>query len=111
MRIMRYAGQAPTLASGANIAAFNVGNAAGAWLGGLTITAGLGYASTLWAGAALTLGGLVVLAVAEVLVRGRRGSLGRGARRGDGQSPDHESAGLRPGQAGAVATEREPALT
>ncbi len=71
MRIMRYAGQAPTLASGANIAAFNVGNAAGAWLGGLAITAGLGYASTLWVGAALSLAGLVVLAGAEVLARRR----------------------------------------
>jgi DHA1 family inner membrane transport protein len=65
MRIMTYAGSAPTLASGANIAAFNVGNAAGAWLGGLTITAGLGYASTIWDGAALSLGALVVLVVAE----------------------------------------------
>ncbi|WP_457254905.1 MFS transporter [Pedococcus sp. P5_B7] len=69
MRIMTYAGSAPTLASGANIAAFNVGNAAGAWLGGLTITAGLGYASTIWDGAALSLGALVVLVGAERLVR------------------------------------------
>ncbi len=72
MRIMDHAGQAPTLASGANIAAFNVGNAAGAWLGGLTITAGLGYTSTLWVGAALSVGGLVVLAVAETLARSGR---------------------------------------
>ncbi|MEU6204010.1 MFS transporter [Micromonospora musae] len=61
MRIMHYAQQAPTLASGANIAAFNVGNALGAWVGGLTIAAGLGYTSPIWAGAALTLAGLVVL--------------------------------------------------
>jgi DHA1 family inner membrane transport protein len=72
MRIMRYAGQAPTLASGANIAAFNVGNASGAWLGGLAITAGLGYASTLWVGAALSLAGLLVLVGAEMLVRRRQ---------------------------------------
>ena len=64
--------QAPTLASGANIAAFNVGQRLGAWLGGLTITAGLGYTSTLWAGAALSVGGLVVLAVAETLARSGR---------------------------------------
>ena len=69
MRIMRYAGSAPTLASGANIAAFNIGNAAGAWLGGLTISAGLGYASTIWDGAALSLGALVVLVVADRLAR------------------------------------------
>jgi DHA1 family inner membrane transport protein len=76
MRIMRYAGSAPTLASGANIAAFNVGNAAGAWLGGLTITAGLGYASTLWDGAALALGALVVVVVADRLAAGGRAKAG-----------------------------------
>jgi DHA1 family inner membrane transport protein len=79
MRIMRYAGQAPTLASGANIAAFNVGNASGAWLGGLTITAGLGYTSTLWVGAALSAAGLVVLAAAELLARRRPVTAAAGA--------------------------------
>ncbi|MFF5225009.1 MFS transporter [Dactylosporangium sp. NPDC000521] len=69
MRIMQYAGQAPTLASGANIAAFNVGNALGAWIGGVTITAGLGYTSTLWAGAALSFAGLLVLLAAGHAVR------------------------------------------
>ncbi len=65
MRIMAYAGSAPTLASGSNIAAFNVGNALGAWLGGLTITAGLGYTSPLWVGAALSAAAFVVLLVAD----------------------------------------------
>lgn len=65
MRIMKYARRAPTLASGANIAAFNVGNALGAWLGGLTIDAGLGFTAPIWAGAGLTLLGLAVLLVAE----------------------------------------------
>jgi DHA1 family inner membrane transport protein len=64
MRVMRYASTAPTLASGANIAAFNLGNALGAWLGGITLAAGLGYTSPLWAGAAITALGLVVLVVA-----------------------------------------------
>lgn len=64
MRVMKFADQAPTLASGANIGAFNVGNALGAWLGGVTITAGLGYTSPIWAGALLTLGGLAVMAYA-----------------------------------------------
>jgi len=67
MRIMNYAVGAPTLASGANIGAFNVGNALGAWIGGLTITAGLGYTSPLWAGAALTVAGLGVLLVATAI--------------------------------------------
>jgi DHA1 family inner membrane transport protein len=88
MRIMRYAGSAPTQASGANIAAFNVGNAAGAWLGGLTITAGLGYASTLWDGAALALGALVVLVVADRLAARRPANFG----------PNFASAGNLPQQ-------------
>jgi MFS transporter, DHA1 family, inner membrane transport protein len=65
MRIMQHAAQAPVLASGANIAAFNVGNALGAWLGGVTIAAGLGFTSPIWAGAALTAAGLGVLVAAD----------------------------------------------
>lgn len=61
IRIMRYANDASTLASGANIAAFNVGNALGAWLGGLTLGAGLGFVSPLWVGAGLAAAGLVVI--------------------------------------------------
>lgn len=76
MRIMGDAGDAPTLASGANIAAFNVGNAIGAWLGGLTITAGLGYTSPLWVGVALTLGALATLLAAEA-ARGRATAVAR----------------------------------
>src|SRR6478735_6987703 len=64
MRVMTYASSAPTLASGANIGAFNVGNALGAWLGGVTITAGLGYTSPIWAGAGITLLGLAVMVFA-----------------------------------------------
>lgn len=65
MRIMHHAGTAPTLASGSNIAAFNVGNALGAWLGGLTITAGLGYTSPLWIGAIMSAAALLVLVAAD----------------------------------------------
>ena len=80
MRVMRHASAAPTLASGANIAAFNIGNAFGAWVGGLTLAAGLGYTSPLWAGAAVTLAGLVVMLVAA-LVRGGERAEARTARR------------------------------
>jgi DHA1 family inner membrane transport protein len=66
MRVMKYASSAPTLASGANIGAFNVGNALGAWLGGVTITAGLGYTSPIWAGAGITLLGLAVMIIAAL---------------------------------------------
>jgi DHA1 family inner membrane transport protein len=70
LRVLRSAEDAPTLASGANIAAFNVGNALGAWLGGLTIAAGLGYASPLWVGAAMTLAALAVVAAAAAVRAG-----------------------------------------
>ncbi|MGX9347121.1 MFS transporter [Microbacterium sp. KNMS] len=70
-RIMAYAGQAPTLASGANIGAFNVGNALGAWAGGVAITAGLGYTAPIWVGAAMTAAALAVLAVAAGMARTR----------------------------------------
>jgi len=63
-RVMLYAQGAPTLASSSNIAAFNLGNALGAWIGGLTISAGLGFTSPLWAGAAITAGAVIVMVVA-----------------------------------------------
>jgi DHA1 family inner membrane transport protein len=69
MRVMKYASNAPTLASGANIGAFNVGNALGAWMGGVTITAGLGYTSPIWAGAGITLLGLGVMAAAAAAAK------------------------------------------
>ena len=63
-RIMQFAGGAPTLASGANIGAFNVGNALGAWAGGVGIAAGLGYTSPIWIGAAITASALVIMVFA-----------------------------------------------
>lgn len=72
LRVLSHAEHAPTLASGANIAAFNVGNALGAWLGGLTIAAGLGYTSPLWVGALMTVGALVVVAAAAFAERTSR---------------------------------------
>ncbi|WP_412168676.1 MFS transporter [Curtobacterium flaccumfaciens pv. flaccumfaciens] len=73
-RVMQYADHAPTLASGANIAAFNLGNALGAWIGGLTIAAGLGYTSPIWAGSGITLAAVVLTLVAMGAVRrGRSG--------------------------------------
>ncbi|WP_374008805.1 MFS transporter [Leifsonia sp. LS-T14] len=72
LRVLSYAAQAPTLASGANIAAFNLGNALGAWIGGITIAAGLGYTSPLWVGASMTVGALVVVAIAALSARRNR---------------------------------------
>lgn len=71
-RVMAYASDSSTLASGANIAAFNLGNALGAWLGGLTISAGLGYTSPIWAGAAITALALLVMLYAAGAARTAR---------------------------------------
>jgi DHA1 family inner membrane transport protein len=79
MRVMKYASSAPTLASGANIGAFNVGNALGAWLGGVTITAGLGYTSPIWAGAGITLLGLAVMVIAAAGAKRTAASAGAAA--------------------------------
>lgn len=52
------------LAAGANVSASNLGNALGAWAGGLAITAGLGYTAPLYVGAVITLASVAVMAVA-----------------------------------------------
>ena len=60
IRLMDVAGDAQTLAAALNHSAFNAANALGAWLGGVAITAGLGWTSTGWVGALLALGGLAI---------------------------------------------------
>jgi DHA1 family inner membrane transport protein len=57
---MDVAADAQTLAAALNHSAFNIANALGAWLGGLAIAAGYGFAATGWVGAALAVAGLVV---------------------------------------------------
>ncbi len=52
-RVLDHAPGAPTLASAVNIGAFNLGNALAAWLGGLAISAGLGYTAPNAVGAVL----------------------------------------------------------
>jgi DHA1 family inner membrane transport protein len=69
MRVMDKAVGAPALASAANIAGFNLGNAIGAWLGGLAIDAGLGYTAPNWVGAGLALAGLAVAVFSGALDR------------------------------------------
>ena len=63
-RLMDIAGEAQALAAALNHSAFNVANAIGPWAGGLAISAGLGWTSTGFVGAALALGGLAIWAVA-----------------------------------------------
>jgi DHA1 family inner membrane transport protein len=60
-RLMDVAADAQTLAAASNHSAFNIANALGAWLGGLAISAGYGFAATGWVGAVLAVAGLVVL--------------------------------------------------
>jgi MFS transporter, DHA1 family, inner membrane transport protein len=71
VRLMDVAGDAQTLAAALNHSAFNIANALGAWLGGLAIAGGLGWASTGWVGALLALGGLFIFAL-SVTEEGRR---------------------------------------
>ncbi|GAB7032226.1 MFS transporter [Streptomyces sp. NPDC021749] len=72
-RVMDQAAAAPTLASAGNIAAFNFGNALAAWLGGLVISAGLGYTATNWVGALMTTVALGVAIFAHALERRQTG--------------------------------------
>jgi DHA1 family inner membrane transport protein len=60
---------APTLASAVNIGLFNLGNAIGAWIGGLVIAAGLGLASPNWAGALLSVIALLLALASGALDR------------------------------------------
>ncbi|MFB4196775.1 MFS transporter [Streptomyces carpaticus] len=60
---------AGTLASAANIGAFNLGAALGAYLGGTVIDAGLGYTAANWAGALLSAAGLALALVAFTSAR------------------------------------------
>lgn len=59
MLMIKAATGAEMLAASVSQASFNIGNAIGAWLGGLPIAAGLGYTSPQWVGAALAFGGFL----------------------------------------------------
>ncbi|MFM4701999.1 MFS transporter [Aeromonas bivalvium] len=60
---------APTLASAVNIGLFNLGNALGAWLGGLVIALGQGFTAPNWAGGWLSMGALLLAIVSGLLDR------------------------------------------
>ncbi|MFF3515272.1 MFS transporter [Streptomyces sp. NPDC002573] len=72
--VLDQASAAPTLASAANIGAFNLGNALAAWLGGIVIAAGLGYTSPNWVGALLSGTALLLSFLAAHLNRRTRAS-------------------------------------
>jgi len=68
-RLMDVAEGAQTLAAALNHSAFNVANALGPWLAGLTIAAGFGWQSAGWVGVGLTLGGFALWAVSACTAR------------------------------------------
>ncbi|MBP2262166.1 DHA1 family inner membrane transport protein [Pseudomonas sp. BP8] len=65
IRLMDIAHEAPSLAAASNHAAFNLANALGPLFGGMAISAGLGWTSTGYIGAAAALVGLGVYLVAR----------------------------------------------
>ena len=67
------------LASSLNIAAFNLGNALGAWVGGLTIERGPGLAALGWVAALITLAGLAIALWSRALDRRQSAALPQGA--------------------------------
>ncbi|MBU8819923.1 MFS transporter [Mycolicibacterium goodii] len=73
-RLMDVARDAQTLAAALNHSALNIGNATGAWVGGLVIAAGFGYTAPAAAGAALAVGGLLVLTLSVAVQRRDRTS-------------------------------------
>ena len=74
MLLMAKAKNAPTMAAASNHSAFNLANAGGAWLGGLAISAGWGWASPNLVGAALAVAGLGLAFTGGLMDRGGRRS-------------------------------------
>lgn len=63
INVVRHGKEAPNLVSTLNIAAFNVGNALGAWVGGAVIARGYGLTAVPVAAAAIAAVGLVVCVI------------------------------------------------
>ncbi|WP_296994259.1 MFS transporter [Thalassospira sp. UBA1131] len=69
MRVVNEASDAPNLASTLNQGAFNLGNAAGAWFGGIAITQGVSYQHIPWLGAAIAVLALLATVWSHLLDR------------------------------------------
>lgn len=69
MRVIECAGEAPNLASTLNQGAFNLGNAGGAWIGGLALTFGASYDHLPLVGAALAVAALVIALASRDLAK------------------------------------------
>lgn len=68
-RLLDVSREGPSLGAALHHSAMNIGNALGAWVGGLVIAAGYGYLAPAGAGAVLALAGLAVAVVALWLER------------------------------------------
>ncbi len=75
-RLMDVAGDSQTLAAALNHSALNLGNALGAFLGGLVVVAGFGYLAPAWVGLLLAVIG-VGLALLSVMAARREGTRAR----------------------------------
>ena len=69
MRVVNEASDAPNLASTLNQGAFNLGNAGGAWFGGMAITHGVSYQHIPWLGAAIAVFALLFAIWSHLLDR------------------------------------------
>lgn len=75
MLMINTAKGAEMLAASVSQASFNIGNALGAYLGGLPIAAGMGFNSPEWVGASMAFGGVLVSLVLMFHVRQQKESL------------------------------------
>ncbi|AJJ61698.1 MFS transporter [Yersinia aldovae] len=75
INVVTYGKKAPNLVSTLNIAAFNVGNALGAWVGGVVIAQGLGLTAVPLAAAALAVIGLLLCLFTFSRARGSKVSV------------------------------------
>jgi DHA1 family inner membrane transport protein len=88
VRIMSQAPHAPTLASAALQSAFNGANSLGAYVGGVVIAAGFGYASPNLVGAGLAGIGLLFVVASLAVARGSRSNSQDESRSGSGRTSD-----------------------
>jgi DHA1 family inner membrane transport protein len=71
-RLMDVAHESQSIAAALNHSALNVGNALGAYLGGIAIAAGLGYVAPVWIGLGLSGIGIVLAVATFAIDRSRR---------------------------------------
>jgi DHA1 family inner membrane transport protein len=71
-RLMDVAHDSQSIAAALNHSALNLGNALGAYLGGVVVAAGLGYLAPVWVGFGLSVLGVALAAVTFAIDRNRR---------------------------------------